>query len=157
MCKSRAKENHKLLAQKASFLMEKIMQVERRSRQTNTTKADIKKWRDGFTQSASDPVSQTAAWVQVGVERRYSQDTPDGRRILAEDMGTIFAFVYDEETGSECFYEELKIQAIHRITGIPYKRLKQAASLLVETGVIKSKDMIDRRQRKNGYPTLSNR
>lgn len=120
--------------------------TERKSIDNHTT--HVEKWRDEFIQSASNPTSQTAAWVQVGVELGYSQDTQEGRRLLAEDMGTIFAFVYDEETGKECFYEELRFQAIQRLTGIPDKRLRQAASLLVDTGVIKSKAKVETQKRK---------
>lgn len=116
--------------------------VERAADDHAGNETNMEKWRTTFVSYAEDPSSDVHRWIQMGVARGVVDGNPDGKRCLAEQMGSVFSFVYLEETGGECVMEDLDFDDIQRQTGIPEERLRTVSELMAECGVIKSRTKI---------------
>mgnify|MGYP000436253112 CR=1 FL=1 len=110
------------------------------------------KWPDMFREYANNPETEVAGWVEQGVDMGVADDTDAGRTILARQMGAIFSYVYDEETGAEKLIEDVDPQIVESETGIDSKRFEEVSSFMVNLGIVNSREKIEaNRRKKNSF------
>ena len=107
-------------------------------------------WGERFVGYLNEPMSRVSVMVQRGVEQCLADDSAEGRKSLARDLGAVLDAVYDKQTGGEVCVDDLTAEQMEERTGILPVRQKGLVDLMVDAGMVKSRQVIETRRRVNG-------
>lgn len=96
---------------------------------------------------AQDPITDVARVIGRAVDLGVIANDPESRIGLAEQMGTLYARVFNEETGGEVCVEDLDFDEIAASLSVSKEVLAEVGRLMVSDGMLKSRVAIERKKR----------